>query len=65
MKILEDQIEEVMDTRTNEFYLRLGDADGARVIWKSLTTRIYHDQQVVLLEGSRLFSDSLDTPKGQ
>ena len=61
MKILEDQIEEVMDTRTNEFYLRLGDADGARVIWKSLTTRIYRDQQVVLLEGSRLFSDSLDT----
>ena len=61
MNIVEDQIEEVMDARSNEFYLRLGDSDGARVIWKSLTTRIYRDQQVVLLEGSRLFNENLDS----
>ena|GEM_PF-4623178 len=61
MNIVEDQIDEVMDTRSNEFYFRLGDSDGARIIWKSLTSRIYRDQQVVLLEGSRLFNENLDS----
>ena len=48
-----------MDTRSNGFYLRLGDSDGARIV--KITTRIYRDQQVVLLEGSRLFNENLDS----
>ena len=61
MNIVEDQIAEVLDTKTNEFYLRVGDDGGARIIWKSLTTRIYRDQQVVLLEGSKLLNEKINS----
>lgn len=53
-------VAEAGDPKEWEYYFTDGDRVGPRLIRKGLSARIYRDQTVTLLEGSRLFSERLD-----
>lgn len=59
INLVETQVEEAKNAQIWEFYFKFGDDVGPRIIRKSLVTRIYRDQQVILLEGSNFYLNSV------
>jgi hypothetical protein len=55
--LLEDQIDEAKDSRHWEYYFTFGDDVGPRILKKTLSNRLYREQEVVLLEGSEFLGN--------
>ena len=60
INLTEGQVQSAKDPEQWEYYCKFGDDVGPRIIRKSLTSRIYLEQELILLEGSELFTHSFN-----